>query len=188
MNGSTIRNAEPEILRYGQKQAGPRDVTLRRATLEDAPSIGDVFHAAVRRGWTFLGPLAQRPMFSPQHFVELVAEHAPPRVLLVAVHERGGVVGFTAVHPEGGELYLLFVDPDFAGRGTGRVLLTAAHDELRAAGRTTAFLFTEERNARARAFYAAAGYRPDGIVRESDFGGEKVRELRLVIDPLGATG
>ncbi len=33
---------------------------------------------------------------------------------------------------------------------------------------------------RARAVYAAAGYRPDGTVRESDSGGAPLRELRLV--------
>jgi RimJ/RimL family protein N-acetyltransferase len=60
------------------------------------------------------------------------------------------------------------------------VLLDAAHDVLRAAGNSEAFLFTEERNTRARAVYAAAGYRPDGRVRESDFEGERLRELRLV--------
>jgi RimJ/RimL family protein N-acetyltransferase len=37
-----------------------------------------------------------------------------------------------------------------------------------------------ERNARALALYAAAGYRPDGTVRESDFDGAVLREPRLV--------
>jgi RimJ/RimL family protein N-acetyltransferase len=59
-------------------------------------------------------------------------------------------------------------------------LLNAAHDALPAAGRTEAFLSTEERNTRARAVYAAAGYRPDGTVRESDLHGAPLRELRLV--------
>jgi GNAT superfamily N-acetyltransferase len=77
-------------------------------------------------------------------------------------------------------MFLLFVDPVHAGRGVGRAMLDAAHDVLRDAGRTEAFLFTEERNTRARAVYAAAGYRPDGMVRESDPGGVSLRELRLV--------
>jgi RimJ/RimL family protein N-acetyltransferase len=37
-----------------------------------------------------------------------------------------------------------------------------------------------ERNARALALYAAAGYRPDGTVRESDLDGAVLREPRLV--------
>ena len=157
-----------------------KGVRLRRAVPGDAQAIGAVFDAAVRIGWSYLGELAQRSMFSAQQWDELVTDHAPPNALLVAVDRADGVVGFSAVHPEDGEMFLLFVDPTHAGRGVGRVLLNAAHDILRAAGRTEAFLFTEERNARALAVYAAAGYRPDRTARESDFHGAALREVRLV--------
>jgi len=63
---------------------------------------------------------------------------------------------------------------------TGRALLAAAHDALRAAGCREAFLFTHEQNERALAVYAAAGYRPDGWFRSSEFRGAHLRELRLV--------
>jgi len=109
-----------------------------------------------------------------------VADHRPPDVLLVAVHDTDGVVGYTAVHPADGEMFLLFVDPGYAGRGIGRALLAAAHDALRAAGCAEAFLFVHEQNERALAVYTAAGYRPDGSDRVSDFRGTRVREVRLV--------
>ena len=60
------------------------------------------------------------------------------------------------------------------------MLLDAAHAALRDAGCEEAFLFTEERNERALAVYARAGYRPDGSSRQSDFRGMPIRELRLV--------
>jgi GNAT superfamily N-acetyltransferase len=154
--------------------------TIRYAVAADAPAIGAVFDAAVRHSWTFLGEVVQRPLFTPQDWDQLVADHAPPNALLVATDLEHRLIGYTAVHAADGELFLLFVDPAYAGRGIGRALLDAAHDVLRAAGRTEAFLFTEERNGRARAVYAAAGYRPDGTVRESDLHGVPVREVRLV--------
>lgn len=49
------------------------------------------------------------------------------------------------------------------------MLLMAGHDALLATGCAQAFLFTHERNERALAFYALAGYRPDGSIRETDF-------------------
>jgi GNAT superfamily N-acetyltransferase len=156
------------------------EFTLRRAVAEDAHAIGAVFDAAVRAGWTFLDEAAQQPMFTAQHWDQMVIDHAPPNALLVATDAAGGVVGFTAVHTDAGEMFLLFVDPAHAGRGVGRVLLNAAHDIVRAAGHTEVFLFTEERNTRAQTVYAAAGYRPDGTIRESDFHGATLRELRLV--------
>ena len=155
-------------------------INLRRAVAGDAQAIGAVFDASVRAGWSYLGELVHEPMFSPDDWEKLVADHAPPKVLLVATDEADRVVGYTAVHPEDGEMFLLFVDPAHAGRGIGRMLLGAAHDALRAAGCREAFLFTHEQNERALAVYASAGYRPDGSSRESDFHGTPVRELRLV--------
>jgi ribosomal protein S18 acetylase RimI-like enzyme len=160
--------------------SGSPEVELRRATAEDAQAIGAVFDAAVRAGWTYLGDLAQKPMFAPEDWDRLVADHAPPNVLLVATDEDGRVIGYTAVHPDDGEMFLLFVDPAHAGRGVGRLLLSAAHDALREAGCTEAFLFVHEQNERALAVYASAGYRPNGSIRESDFRGTALRELRLV--------
>jgi ribosomal protein S18 acetylase RimI-like enzyme len=155
-------------------------VRLRPAVARDAAAIGAVFDAAVHAGWTYLGELVAEPMFTPEDWDRLVADHAPPNVLLVAVEETAGVVGYAAVHPEDGEMFLLFVHPDYAGRGIGRTLVTAAHDALRAAGCREAFLFVHEQNERALAVYAAAGYRPDGSDRVSDFRGVRVREVRLV--------
>jgi ribosomal protein S18 acetylase RimI-like enzyme len=100
-----------------------------------------------------------------------VTDHAPPNVLLVAIDELDDVVGFTAVHPREGEMFLLFVHPKHAGRGVGRALLDAAHGALRAAGCNEAFLYTHEENERALTVYEAAGYRRDGSVWESDFRG-----------------
>jgi ribosomal protein S18 acetylase RimI-like enzyme len=155
-------------------------ITLRPAVPSDAAAIGAVFDAAVRAGWAYLGDLAAEPMFTPQDWDQLVADHQPPDVLLVAVHDTDGVIGYTAVHPADGEMFLLFVDPAYVGRGIGRALLAAAHDALRAAGCADAFLFVHEQNERALAVYTAAGYRPDGSDRVSDFRGTRVREVRLV--------
>jgi ribosomal protein S18 acetylase RimI-like enzyme len=152
---------------------------LRPAVPADAPAIGAVFDAAVGAAWTYLGDLLSEPLFTPHDWDQLIADHQPPNVLLVAVEETGGLVGYTAVHPADGELFLLFVHPAHAGRGVGRMLLGAAHDALRAAGCREAFLFVHEQNERALAVYGAAGYRSDGTIRVSDFRGTPVRELRL---------
>jgi ribosomal protein S18 acetylase RimI-like enzyme len=155
-------------------------ISIRPAVAADAQKIGAVFDAAVRERWTYLGELASKPMFPPEEWDKTVIEHAPPSVLLVAVDESGNVIGFTAVHPQEGEMYLLFVHPEHAGRGVGRALLDAAHEALRSAGCHEAFLYTHEQNERAIAVYEAAGYRRDGFVKESEFRGVHLREPRLI--------
>jgi ribosomal protein S18 acetylase RimI-like enzyme len=165
-----------------QVEAGSElsNMEVHRATAADAHAIGEVFNAAVRSGWTYLGGLEKEPMFASADWERLVADHAPPNVLLVATDATGRILGYTAVHPEDGEMFLLFVHPDHGGRGIGRLLLGAAHDSLRAAGCEQAFLYTHDQNERALTLYARAGYRPDGTIRESDFKGTPIRELRLV--------
>jgi ribosomal protein S18 acetylase RimI-like enzyme len=155
-------------------------ILIRRAIGDDAQQIGDVFDAAVLKGWTYLGELSRKPMFPPEEWDDVVKNHAPPNELLVAVDDSKQVVGFTAVHPAEGEMYLLFVHPKHVGRGVGRALLDAAHEALRAGGCGEVFLYTHEQNARAIRVYEAAGYRRDGTVRESDFRGLHLREPRLV--------
>lgn len=130
----------------GPLMGDPTGITLRRAVPADATATGAVFDNAVRAGWTYLPGLADESMFTRQDWDNLVADHAPPNMLLVADDPRDGVLGFTAVQPDDGELFLLFVDPAHAGGGVGRVLLAAAHEALRAAGRTEAYLFTLEHN------------------------------------------
>ncbi len=76
-------------------------VPLRVATIDAAQAIGAVFDAAVRAGWTYLGELAEKPMFAPADWERLVADHAPPNVLLVATDGAGQVVGYTAAHSRG---------------------------------------------------------------------------------------
>ncbi|HEY1604764.1 MAG TPA: GNAT family N-acetyltransferase [Allosphingosinicella sp.] len=155
-------------------------ISIRRAVGDDAQQVGAVFDAAVREGWPYLGELSQKPMFPPEEWDNVVKEHAPPNELLVAVDGSQQVVGFTAVHPADGEMYLLFVDPKYAGRGIGRALLDAAHDVLRAGGCREAFLYTHQQNERAIRVYEADGYQRDGTVRESTFRGVQLREPRLV--------
>lgn len=155
-------------------------ITLRRAGAEDARGIAAVFDAAVRQGWTYLGEHANEPMFTLQDWEQTLADHASPNLLLLAVDTAGSILGFAAVHPKEGEMFLLFVHPNQAGRGIGRKLLAEADAALRAASCHEAFLFTHEQNERALAVYQAAGYRPDGSVRETTFRGMTLREVRLV--------
>jgi ribosomal protein S18 acetylase RimI-like enzyme len=156
-------------------------IEVRDAHAGDAQPIGAVFDAAVREGWKYMGELSERPMFPPEEWDKLVAEHAAPKRLLVAVHDMRQIVGFVAVHPPTCEMYLLFVHPSHGRQGVGRLLLDAGHAALRSEGCTEAFLYTHEQNARAIQVYEAAGYRRDGSVRESSFRGMDQREPRFVI-------
>ena len=100
---------------------------------------------------------------------------------LVAVDEQG-VFGFVAWVEATGEITHLYTDPRGWNRGAGSALLDCALDALREAGRTQAWLHTEERSERSVGFYRARGWREAGEPRVRDWHGAALREPRFVID------
>ena len=76
------------------------------------------------------------------------------------------------------EVYAVYVRSDLLRRGVGRALLERAVDHLRADGAADLVLWVFERNAPARAFYEALGWRPDGARQELDLGGIRAIEVR----------
>jgi ribosomal protein S18 acetylase RimI-like enzyme len=85
--------------------------------------------------------------------------------VLVAESSRDGIVGMAslgAVRDEGlgfdGEIYTLYVDPAFYGRGVGRALLKGAFSALCKNGMSSCVIWAHARN-HARFFYEAMGGR-----------------------------
>lgn len=84
---------------------------------------------------------------------------------LVARDETGAMVGYCWLKlAEGlGEIYVLGVDPGFAGRGLGRALLAAGLERLRGHGIRDSSLYVEADNAPALRLYRGFGYRDHTI-------------------------
>jgi GNAT superfamily N-acetyltransferase len=161
--------------------AGP---VLRHATADDAGALATIFAQAARAAWGHIvGAEALAALDEdPAPWRERLAAQVPPATTWVA--ELGDeVVGFAMIRPGAepgeGELDLLYTHPSAWGAGAGRLLLGRAESELRAAGFAEATLWTEERNHRPLRVYAAAGWRPDGAVRERAWHGAPLREVRL---------
>ena len=77
------------------------------------------------------------------------------------IDERGGLVLVRQVADEA-EILTVATAPALRRRGIARQLLAGALDWLRDRGVRTVFLEVSERNASARALYAAAGFSPCG--------------------------
>lgn len=77
-----------------------------------------------------------------------------------------------------GEVLAIYLAPAAWGKGLGRELMAAALGHLTAVGYREATLWVLDGNVRARWFYAAAGFRPDGAVKIDGSRGFPLRELR----------
>ena len=119
------------------------------------------------------------------------ASYGPERIIASAASVGSGGSGGSGATPgaltpaglagETGELYTLYVAPAHRSTGAGRALTDAALDRLRAAGYRRVVLWTLTDNARARRFYAKAGFAPDGATNVLPALGQ-VEELRYARD------
>ncbi len=89
---------------------------------------------------------------------------------VLVAEEAGRVIGFASFGPsrdgdrdEGtGEVYAMYLEPGWFGKGVGRELFAVANERLRQLGYTRATLWVLASNDRSRRFYEKAGWVFDG--------------------------
>ena len=99
-----------------------------------------------------------RPWNDPHQDIALA--RATPHADVLVLAEAAGLTAAVMVGHDGhrGAVYYLGVDPDHAGTGRGRALMTAAEDWLRARGVWKINLLVRASNAAVIGFYEALGY------------------------------
>ena len=103
------------------------------------------------------------------------------------VEGEGAVRGFVVTGPlrgeetvtHTGEIWAMYLDPGSWRRGLGRALMTHAEADLRDRGFESMALWVLTRNAPARAFYEAVGYRASGETRVDRMGSALLEETRF---------
>lgn len=135
------------------------DVEFRAGVTGDAPEMSAVHHRCFVTAFIDLvtpreAVTALRPDKDVERFTEWLSDFCDVSVTVAAI---GGVpVAYAAVR--GHELLHLFVDPAYAGRGLGRVLLADAEDRIAADGHAEAELHTIVGNEPAIGLYRSAGW------------------------------
>jgi GNAT superfamily N-acetyltransferase len=160
-------------------------VTVRRATVQDAPAIGRVHVRAWQAAYRGQMPDDYLDGLQPEEraasWERGLREHDRDPVMVA--EDNGQVIGFALVgpaqDPEGaGQLFAINVDPDHWGTGAGRALLAAAQAHLVRVGYTEAVLWVLPGNSRARRFYEVAGWADDGAQRTGEAWGVEFTEVR----------
>ena len=139
---------------------------LRPAAIADAAAIARVHVATWRAAYAGLVPdaylVSMTEMRQAGQWRALLARGQPRDTVLV-VERAGQLVGIGSCGPArfrqldyGGEIYTLYVDPDWQNRGLGRALLTGLFQALNQRGCTAAMLWVLSGNP-SRFFYEALG-------------------------------
>ncbi len=171
-------------------------LTLRRAVETDSAVIAALHIAAWQ--WAYRGQLpdalldgltVQIDRRTARRREQLVRLSSPERTWVAEA--AGQIVGFADTGlsrdadaaPDTAELYAIYLARDAVGKGIGRTLLAHALGDLRGRGYRAATLWVLTTNARARRFYEAAGWRPDGTTKTVQLAADvDLNELRYHID------
>jgi predicted N-acetyltransferase YhbS len=143
-------------------------ISVRQARPEDAAQVAHVYIES----WhdTYAGILPHRLLCALTPRGQTARWSAAIRArgresVLVAECGGCGVVGMASFGPArdgamgfDGEIYTLYVDPSFYGRGTGRALMRATFATLRRRGRSSCIIWAHAKNP-VRFFYEAMGGR-----------------------------
>lgn len=178
----------------GQFDYMAEQVTIRQATLADAEALARLHVRSWQ--WAYRGQLPDEYLDRMSETMErrIEARRAqladlPPDYRVWIAEQAGQMVGFAVTEPcretdvplSTGELSMIYLEQDAAGKGIGRTLFAHAVEDLRQRGYPQAILWVLETNARARRFYEAAGWRPDGASKTEERPGALLREARYYI-------
>lgn len=165
-------------------------LVTRPARVADAPAVAAVFRAATLAAWApFVG--AERLRDAPADTEAWAARIEAGGAGFLVAEDAAGVLGFVLWRqaPDDdlgqvatGEVDLLYTLPRAWGLGIGRRLLERATFAMLASGFREAVLWTEYRNTRALAVYERNGWVRDGVVKDRDYLGAPVRNVRHRLD------
>ncbi|MBA3447820.1 MAG: GNAT family N-acetyltransferase [Pseudaminobacter sp.] len=141
-------------------------IDIRRAEPRDAAAIAEVHHRAWQGAYAGIIPHRALNAMINRRGQDWWSK-AISRAATVLVVEIGGeVAGYTTVGrnrarelPQQGEIYELYLRPEYQGVGLGRRLFSAARQKLKDHGLSGMVVWALEENANALSFYAGAGGR-----------------------------
>jgi ribosomal protein S18 acetylase RimI-like enzyme len=126
--------------------------------------------------------VAVRPATPADYAAFMGAQLTDPDAIVLVAHDRGDVIGYAYAAVEGydymalrgpaGVLHDLIVDPEYRGRGVGRLLLESMLEALEARGAPRAVLSTAARNEGAQRLFARAGFRRTMIEMTRELDGD----------------
>ena len=162
---------------------------VRPATLRDAAAVAQVHAESARAAYQDLVPAEALQATSNdkrQAYWREAIEYGEPQVQLLLVDARVvGFVGFDRSRdpkskPTVGELWALYLLPEFWGQGGAVELWDAARQGLLEEGCTSVTVWVPLRNERALRFFELAGFkRENNTARTAVVAGVKLEELRL---------
>ncbi|PYE88998.1 GNAT family N-acetyltransferase [Phyllobacterium leguminum] len=141
-------------------------IDIRRAVLEDATAIADVHHEAWQGAYAGIIPHKALNAMLERRRAEWWARAIRLSTQILVAEAGGKVVGYATLGPnrahqltQKGEIYELYIQPEYQGIGLGGRLLRTARRCLADMGLPGTVIWALEDNTLALSFYRGAGGR-----------------------------
>lgn len=151
---------------------------VRLATMEDAGACADIH----MRSWIFayshcvpMELIEKKNAERPALWARLLENNQGTHYVAVCGNQVVGFIGIGTPRDEdlpvdSYEIRSLYLDPNDVGKGYGKALMDWAKAETAARGYRSIALWVLDQNSRAKTFYEACGFQPDGAVKPSGLG------------------
>jgi ribosomal protein S18 acetylase RimI-like enzyme len=149
----------------------PHRPIVRRATAADLPRIGRLGALLVEEHYDFDAQrfLPTRNRTPADYATFMSRQLEDPDVAVLVADDGGDVIGYSYSAVEGfdymslrgpaGVLHDVIVEPEYRGRGVGRLLVEATLEFLKSRGAPRVVLTTAEQNEPAKRLFASVGFR-----------------------------
>jgi ribosomal protein S18 acetylase RimI-like enzyme len=164
------------------------EVTIRTATVQDAPGIARVHIASWQEAYEGIVPAEHLQSLDPVEREQQWSDRlrkAPGDGVRTWVADNGSrILGFASVGPARDEdasrgqeeIYSIYLDPAMWGKGVARDLMRTVLGDVPAGTPLSLWVLADAE--RARHFYRRSGFTPDGAERLEEFGGAQLLEVR----------
>lgn len=163
---------------------------IRSADINDADIMGEIHSKSWKAAYKGIIPDKILDSITPEKekkfFEKAISEKREEDYLIFRDDEAAGMITIGKCRDKDkddtyGEIWGIYLHPDYYHKGIGAVLINWGIDELKKRNYKRITLWVLEENMSARKFYEKIGFRHDGTVNEINIG-KKLNECRYVMD------
>lgn len=153
---------------------------------DDLKEISGIYEKSWRQTYKGMLPSGYLRHIPEGNWADRINRFGARSMVAVSGGEYIATISFGASHIsqyEGlGEVFSLYVLPQYTGKGIGRRLMDRAVSELKSLGYSRIILFALDQNLAARRFYERYGYTASGDMMKKKFGHKTVTQVMYYLD------
>jgi len=171
-----------------------KNIQIRRSEVSDALGIATVHVKSWQKTYKGLVPDEYLNSLSitdrASKIEKMIEENGEKKIHNFVIEEDKTIVGILSLglSRDGdlpldvGELNVIYIHPDYEGKGFGSMLLNKAIETLKAEGYKKATLWVLDTNTKARAWYEHKGWKVEGKTKVDKKIGFDLNEVRYIIE------